>query len=149
MLPLMSRSSYVFGREEDRFWCAREAARCAEHAGLPPIAAREVSIAVAELVGNAVRHAGGGVLTIRPIAHPAVGLEVTVTDEGPGLVRAEDVFTDGFSEGRVLDAGAPRRPGQGLGLGLGAVRRLMDEVEVRAGGRGGVVIVARRWSARR
>jgi anti-sigma regulatory factor (Ser/Thr protein kinase) len=62
---------------------------------------------------------------------------------GPGF--AQSAFADGFSEGRLIHPDDPRKRGQGLGIGLGTVRRLMDDVEVRHGTGGGFVIVARRW----
>jgi serine/threonine protein phosphatase PrpC len=57
-------------------------------------------------------------------------------DSGPGIADVERAMTDGFST-----VGS-------LGYGLGAVNRLMDELEITSQGRGvgGTRIVCRRWS---
>src|SRR5262249_22570478 len=54
-------------------------------------------------------------------------------DQGPGIADVSKALTDGYST-----AG-------GLGLGLGTVNRLMDEVQIGAGPCGGVHLVCRRW----
>lgn len=71
------------------------------------------------------------------------GIEVTVVDDGPGFVDPEAALVDGFSEGRVrsVDDRSPR----GLGLGLGAVKRLTDELEITNMPGVGCRVVVRRW----
>ena len=132
----------TFAREEDRFACAHDAVREAQHLGFSRTAAIEIAVAVAELVSNAVRHAGGGTLVVRRVTTPHIGVEVVVRDRGPGIIAR--AFEDGFSEGRLLGPDAPRRVGQGLGVGLGAVRRLTDDLRTFPLDVG-VVVVARKW----
>ncbi len=97
--------------------------------GLDATRAREFAIAASELVVNAVRHAGGGVMELR-FRDGAV--ELTVSDEGPGIPNVSDALRDGWSRGRALLPCDSRR--EGLGSGLGAVARLMDHVEVHVEG---------------
>jgi serine/threonine-protein kinase RsbT len=117
----------------------------ATRAGLSRKAALQVALAAAELASNAVRHGGGGEMRIAVRTSPRAGVEVCVADAGPGIAAGGAAFSDGFSEGRRLGPDAPRRPGQGLGIGLGAVRRLMDDVRIVGGG-GAHCVIAARWS---
>jgi serine/threonine-protein kinase RsbT len=132
-------------REEDRFACAAEGVRIARWAGLPDRAQQELAIAIAELVSNAVRHAGGGEIEIRPIrsedppGRVRLGVEVIVRDSGPGL----DPKLAAAEETAGLPA--PRLPGQGLGIGLGAVHRLMSSVVIRSAPGVSTEVVAIKW----
>jgi serine/threonine-protein kinase RsbT len=113
---------------------ARQAARAA---GFDEPRCEAVVLAVSELAANLVRHARGGALRITAIEAQGVpGVEVESTDEGPGIADLEGALDDGFST-----AG-------GLGSGLPAVRRLMDEFEVIETGPQGTRIRARAWSTR-
>jgi serine/threonine-protein kinase RsbT len=131
-------------REEDRFACAAEGIRIGRWAGLSDRAQQELAIAIAELVSNAVRHAGGGEAEIRVIHGPGPGgearwgVEVVVRDSGPGLDPR--LATE---EGAA--AQQPRLPGQGLGVGLGAVHRLMSSVTIRSDPGVSTEITAIKW----
>ena len=100
--------------------------------GLDATRARELAIAASELVVNAVRHAGGGVMELR-LRDGAV--ELCVRDEGPGIPNVDAALRDGWSRGRALLPCDSRR--HGLGSGLGAVARLMDDLEVHVAGAAG------------
>jgi serine/threonine-protein kinase RsbT len=123
--------AYVLSTEADRFGAARIASRFAAQAGLSPRREREFAIAVAELASNAVRHGGGGSVSFRTLAEPP-GVSATIRDEGPGLADDRRAFLDGHSGGgrRVRDE---TRVTGSLGVGLGAVRRLSDEVRISTG----------------
>ncbi len=115
------------------------ATRFARDAGFDRRACTEIAIAVSELVTNSVRHArGSGEVEIRLVDD---AIEVMCTDDGPG-----DVTTVRGS----IASDLPSRPtGSGLGCGLGAVRRLMDEVEAGDRPGGGIWVRARRSRVRR
>jgi serine/threonine-protein kinase RsbT len=155
------RFSIPVTREEDRFACAAEGSHIARWAGLSERAQHELAIAIAELVSNAVRHGGGGSISIRALREdlpaPAKdwrwGVEVIVRDSGPGLDPKKlvlDLEESGPKSDRSPPSGPglrtmPRLPGQGLGLGLGAVYRLMSSVTVRSTPGVGTEIVAIKW----
>ena len=132
-------------RDADSIWCSRRCARFAEKQGFRDTTLWEISIAVSELVTNVIKYAGQGVLSISSLAPPTVGVEVVVEDAGPGIQDIDQVVIDGFSEGRML--GPDTRPDErrGLGAGLGAVHRLMDEVEISNKPDRGARVVARKW----
>jgi len=100
----------------------------------------QLALVVAELGGNAVRHAGGG--TVRVEVGPA-GWVVEVEDEGPGLSAA--VLQDSGRSDR-LGAEGVRPPGDGrrsFGSGLASVRRLATRLELENRRGGGTRVVAR------
>ena len=113
--------------------------------GLSKRAAWECGTSVAELVSNAIRHGGGGELELRIVVSPRRAIEIVVRDHGPGLVDAEMAVRDGWSQGRWLVAGEPRREGEGLGSGLGAVMRLMSETIFETTPGGGTTVISRKW----
>ena len=111
----------------------------------------ELDIVVREIGSNALRHGGGGRASVRAIerledaradGEPAEsrrpGIEVVVTDDGPGIPDVERALVDGFST----------RRGLGLGLGLGAARRLSDGFTIESAPGTGTRVVIVKWRAR-
>ena len=134
----MKKATNVRG-EGDVVVVRRAAKELAGQLGFAAKDAEEVALAVSELATNLVKHAGGGVLTLREVeAENKVGIEAECLDAGPGIPDVEHAFTDGFST-----AGS-------LGYGLGTVLRLTDEVTVESLGERerGTHIVCRRWRRR-
>jgi anti-sigma regulatory factor (Ser/Thr protein kinase) len=102
--------------------------------GFPAQDCDEIVLVVTELASNLVRHGGGGILTLTAnVAPDQVGIQIESEDRGPGIANFDRAVTDGYST-----AGS-------LGTGLGAVNRLMDELELRPMPAGGAHIVCRRW----
>ena len=90
--------------------------------GLPAILADAAALrrALQNLMENAVKYGGPSPwigLRARPAGPPATGVELTVSDRGPGIPR-EDLrhLFEPFYRGR--DALASRVPGNGLGLSI-------------------------------
>ena len=103
-----------------------------------------IATAVSELARNIVDYAGEGVIEINIVDKKGVvsgsgsgssggrggdndieregclGLEIIAADNGPGIEDIEKALEDGFTTGG------------GLGIGLGGVRRLMDEFEIQS-----------------
>jgi serine/threonine-protein kinase RsbT len=136
-------------REFDSIWCSTECAGYALSRGFDKRAAGEIAIAVSELVTNIIKFAGSGVVTIRPLAGPSRGVEVRAVDHGPGIDNIEAALRDGYSEGRLLSEEETHWFHRGLGMGLGAVKRLMDTLEIRGNPEGGLTIVAGKLLPRR
>ncbi len=99
---------------------ARRAARgLARALGFDEVGATELTLAVSELASNLVKHAGRGTITLSPYEEQGYkGLRVVSEDRGPGIPDVEAAVSDGFSTGGSL------------GAGLGAVHRLMDELDI-------------------
>lgn len=132
-------------RAVDSIWCSRRCARFAERLGFRDAALWEISIAVSELVTNVIKYASRGTLRISAVEQPRIGVELEVDDEGPGIQDIDQVLIDGFSEGRMLGPDVRPEERRGLGAGLGAVHRLMDEVEISNKPDRGARVVARKW----
>lgn len=94
------------------------------------------TIVASELGHNQVRHARLGEIWVRPVQRGGVaGIEIDAVDMGAG-------FADPVSAFR----GQLRRGGEGLGIGLAAVRRLATEVDVDTRNGRGARVVARTFA---
>ncbi len=120
-----SNTVTVATRTWERTWPARaehvaEARRgvamFARGLGTGELRLHEMRLAVGEACANAIMHAGG-TFTVAAERSGGDAIEVRVRDHGRGM--------------------APRSDSPGAGLGLGIIRELADEVEVRAPADGG------------
>jgi serine/threonine-protein kinase RsbT len=141
----MRRFTAELSSDVDRLVCAAAATEVGRWIGLSEREVGELAIATAELAGNAVRHGRGGQITIEPTIGPRRGVAVRVVDRGGGLT-SPDAWSDGYSEGRRIGPASPRQSGHGLGTGLGAIRRLMTEVNLRAVPGSGTEWTAIKWA---
>lgn len=132
-------------RDIDAIWCSRRATRFAERMGFPFNEAWEIAISVSELTTNVLKFAKTGTLTICCVESPQPGMEIVVEDEGPGIDDIEAAVVDGYSEGRLLAEEGWNRERRGLGSGLGAVGRLMDQLQIENKPEGGVKVTAFKW----
>lgn len=110
--------------------------------GLSVREAQELSLVIAELGMNALRHGGGGGLV--QVCVDSSGWTVEVEDGGSGLTPA--VLADAGRSDH-LGAEGVRPPGDGrpsFGSGLAAVRRLSSRLELANRRGGGARVVAHR-----
>ncbi|HEX8475902.1 MAG TPA: ATP-binding protein [Pyrinomonadaceae bacterium] len=108
-------------RDEGEVGAARRAVhRFASALGFSEHELSEIDIVMQEIGTNAARYASGDGGTIHwTIPHGGEpGLELFYTDKGPGIYDIDRAVRDGVSTSGSL------------GVGLGAVRRLMDEFDV-------------------
>lgn len=122
-----------------------KARKFAAAAGLSTRAQWELAIAVSEAATNMVKYAGGGVIVLRELAAPRAGVEFEARDQGGGITSIERALQDHVSDDLHLLERADPRSARGLGLGLGAIHRLMDEVEIDARPGEGTSIRGRKW----
>ncbi|HLJ49889.1 MAG TPA: ATP-binding protein [Bryobacteraceae bacterium] len=102
--------------------------------GFPADHCEEVGLVVTELGANLLRHASSGKITVSATGKDdRKGIRIESEDSGPGILDVEQAMTDGYST-----IG-------GLGLGLGTVNRLMDELDIYPGPRGGTHIICQRY----
>lgn len=106
----------VIEAARDSIGAGREAVRVGTAPDLPPLSADAAQLerAFANLLDNAVRHGGGGPVTVGP---RLVGdrIAVRVVDQGPGIPEAE--WERIFEPFHHADGGA-ERGGAGLGLAI-------------------------------
>jgi serine/threonine-protein kinase RsbT len=92
----------------------------AQEVGLRLIDQTKIVTAVSELARNTVVHGGGGEMSVGTLTDGArAGLWAEFSDQGPGIADVEQALTGGYSTG------------EGLGLGFGGARRLVNEFDVR------------------
>lgn len=87
----------------------------------------QIAIAASEAGTNMVKYGGGGQLSMARIERPRAGLRFEARDRGPGIRDLSRMLEDHVSQGfdtRFRPRTGPS-PG-GLGIGLGAIQRLMD-----------------------
>jgi serine/threonine-protein kinase RsbT len=131
----------------DAEYAAVAARDFADRSGFGMKAQWQLGIAVSELATNVLKFGGEGSLTMtlaRDPRDPRECIVVEVADRGSGIGDVARAATDGFSEGALLGGDRPRAPGQGLGVGLGSVHRMMDDVAIDTGPTG-TRIVARKY----
>jgi serine/threonine-protein kinase RsbT len=123
---------------EESIVAARQRAReYVRELGFSMLDQSRIATAVSELTRNIVRYAtdGAGEVVIRNVATDdrGVGVEIVVSDSGPGIEDLSLAMRDGYTSG------------PGLGLGLPGTRRLVDEMEVDSVVGRGTIITIRKW----
>lgn len=90
--------------------------------------------AASELVRNTLEHGGGGHVDIELVERTSRrGLRLVFEDRGPGISDVDEALADGFSTR------------EGLGLGLGGARRLVDEFDIQSRPGEGTRVAIVRW----
>ena len=114
---------------------ARQTGRLlAEESGFRSSEATLIAGVVSELARNILRFAAKGEIILRLIENEVKqGIEVVAADEGPGIQDVSLAMQEGYSTSG------------GLGLGLAAVRRVMDEVEIVSRVGTGTTVTSRKW----
>jgi len=125
-LPIKDSSDVVFVRQRVRVW--------ANELKLSLVDQTKIVTAASELGRNTLEHGGGGELEIAEVVNGVrKGIRLTFSDKGPGIPDVKLALTDGYTSG------------QGMGLGLGGSRRLMNEFEIKTDLGQGTTITAIRW----
>ena len=125
-LKLAESMDVVRVRQTVRAWMVEE--------GFGLVDQTKMVTAASELARNAVDYGGGGVARLEQLVEGArVGLRITFTDHGPGIPDLELALTDGYTTGN------------GLGLGLGGSRRLVNEFAIKSSPGQGTVVTVTRW----
>lgn len=113
---------------------AREYARAI---GFGMLDQTRIATAVSELTRNVVRYAtdGRGQVVIRETSASDgySGIEIIVSDDGPGIADIHLAMREGYTSG------------PGLGMGLPGARRLVDEMAIETGAGRGTVITIQKW----
>jgi serine/threonine-protein kinase RsbT len=93
-----------------------------------------IATAISEIARNIVEYAKEGEAVISLINDgPRQGIQIVLSDDGPGIPDTSTVMRDGFSTGR------------GLGIGLPGARRLMDEFEIVSEVGRGTTVTMKKW----
>ena len=125
-LPVRQEEDVVRVRQVVRQW--------AIEMGFSLVEQTKIVTASSELARNTVTYGGGGQVHLE--AHndgPRRGLRLIFEDRGPGIADTAVALKDGYTTGN------------GLGLGLGGARRLMDEFQIASVVGEGTRITVAKW----
>lgn len=95
----------------------------------------KIVTAASEIARNTLDYGRGGDLRMEALNNGLKrGLRLIFADRGPGIGDIELALRDGFTSGN------------GMGLGLGGTRRLMDEFEIVSRLNEGTIVTITKWS---
>ena len=125
-LELRSTSDVVTARQATRSWSLE--------AGFSLVDQTKMVTAASELARNTVDYGGGGTMRLELLDDGRRrGLRLIFEDRGPGIPDIDRALSDGYTTGN------------GLGLGLGGARRLVNEFEISSRPGEGTRIAIVRW----
>lgn len=125
-LPLKTSNDVVLARQRVRQWAIELRFTLVDQTKLVT--------AASELARNTLDHGKGGAMTIEQTGlGPRVGLKLTFEDQGPGIPDLEMALKDGFTTGN------------GMGLGLGGSKRLVNEFAIETAPGKGTRVTIIRW----
>jgi serine/threonine-protein kinase RsbT len=130
---MISEKTINIKKEVDIIHARQEGREMARDIGFGTVEQCRIATAISELTRNIIRYAGYGKVIIKVINRRRKGIEITCSDEGPGIPDIEIAMQDGFSTNR------------GLGSGLPGTKRLMDEFEIKSEVDNGTTVVIRKW----
>jgi serine/threonine-protein kinase RsbT len=120
--------------EHDASRAVLESTLYSKEAGFADAPSQMIATAVSELVRNILKYAGTGEIRLRHVKRMGDrGIEIEAIDEGPGIADCEAALQDHYSSGGTL------------GLGLPAVKRMMDEFSLESNPGEGTRVTARKW----
>ena len=95
----------------------------------------KIVTAASEIARNTIDYGHGGHLRMEILNNGVKkGLRLIFADQGPGIRDIEQAMKDGFTSGN------------GMGLGLGGTRRLMDEFNIASKLNEGTTVTITKWS---
>ncbi|MBY0122096.1 anti-sigma regulatory factor [Bacillus sp. S/N-304-OC-R1] len=116
--------------EDDVYRASSIGKKVANEFGLNGSQQTKLVVSIMELSRNIVFYAGKGEIVIQTIPN---GIEITATDQGPGIRNLDKILNHSYSSKT------------GLGLGVSGVKRLMDEFEISSCIKSGTKVRAVKW----
>ena len=126
VLRLDSENSVVEVRQKVRIWAVEHKFSLVDQTKLVT--------AASEIARNTTKYGGGGSAKLEALQDGLrIGLRLTFEDQGPGIPDIQLALRDGFTTG------------QGMGLGLGGAKRLVNEFDVQSTLGEGTKVVLIKW----
>ena len=124
--PLQTEADIVRVRQVVRQWAIQQ--------GFSLVEQTKMVTATSELARNTVVHGGGGTVQLEALTNGnRRGLRVIFVDQGPGIPDITQAMADGYTTG------------EGLGLGLGGAKRLVNEFEIISSPGTGTRVCITKW----
>jgi serine/threonine-protein kinase RsbT len=128
-LGVRAQSDIVNVRQVVRSWCMA--------VGMGLVDLTKIVTAASEIARNTVEYGGGGTLLLEEVRDGLrSGVRLTFADEGPGIRDVDRAMTDGFTSGN------------GMGLGLGGTKRLVDQFSIESAPGVGTTVTITKWKTR-
>jgi serine/threonine-protein kinase RsbT len=125
-LPLKNSNDVVMARQKVRQWSIGLRFSLVDQTKLVT--------AASELARNVLDHGGGGQMRIEELSNGAkAGIRLIFEDQGKGIADIELALKDGYTSGN------------GMGLGLGGSKRLVNEFSIESEVGKGTKITVVRW----
>ncbi len=125
-LPLKTSNDVVLARQKVRLW--------ATELRFTLVDQTKLVTAASELARNTLDHGKGGAMTIEQLGVGGrMGLKLIFEDQGPGIPDLQMALKDGFTTGN------------GMGLGLGGSKRLVNEFSIDSEPGKGTRVTVIRW----
>jgi serine/threonine-protein kinase RsbT len=106
----------------------------AEQVGFSLVDQTKLVTAASELARNTLIYGGGGTVLVELVVNGVRrGVRLTFEDQGPGIPDVTLALKDGYTSG------------QGLGLGLGGARRLVNDFTIDSAPGSGTRVMIARW----
>jgi serine/threonine-protein kinase RsbT len=126
-MQVRSQYDVVAVRQEVRSWAVTQ--------GLSLVDQTKIVTAASELARNTLQHGSGGTVRLEALQNGIrKGLRLTFEDRGPGIADITLALTDGYTTAN------------GLGLGLGGSRRLVNEFDIWSAPGEGTRVTITRWT---
>lgn len=123
---IRSASDVVLARQKVRQWASEMKFSLVDQTKLVT--------AASELARNTLDHGKGGQMVIELVEDTVkTGLKLTFEDSGPGIPDIDMALRDGFTTGN------------GMGLGLGGSRRLVNDFYIQSQVGQGTLVAVTRW----
>ncbi len=125
-VPIRNGTDVVLVRQRVRAWTTEMKFSLVEQT--------KIITAASELARNTLEHGGGGDVELAHIVNGIRnGIRLTFKDQGPGIPDIKLALTDGYTSAN------------GMGLGLGGSKRLMNEFGIDSNPGHGTTITCIRW----
>ena len=125
-MPLRSEQDIVLSRQAVR--------RLTQALSFSLVDQTKFITAASELARNTLVYGGGGEMRWELLTQGIRrGIRLHFEDRGPGIADVEQALKDGFTSGN------------GLGMGLGGSKRLVNEFEIRTAPGEGTCVSVTRW----
>lgn len=135
MSPPVKEQTFAIKQESDVVIVRQAVRDAATSQNFSIVDQTKLITAASELARNTLVHGGGGSATLHVLRSDAgrSGLRLIFEDNGPGIPDINLAMKDGFTTGN------------GLGLGLGGAKRLVNEFDIQSKVGNGTRITITRW----
>lgn len=133
-MAVAKRESLSLVSEQDVVLARQAVRKSAQQLGFTIVEQTKIITAASELARNAIVYGGGGTLEMELVEKNFKrGLQLIVSDQGPGIEDLSLAMKDGYTTGG------------GLGMGLPGAKRLVNDFTITSEPGVGTIVTVTRW----